>query len=285
MDSDAPKTPRSKDLPPVPHYRALLVDDDAATREFVAYVFQESYKDRCEVVTSSGLGEAIHLIQHQPERPVDVVLLDLGLTETQGVETFLEFRKHIRDIPVIVFTGNDDPNLTRDLMLKGVHAVIPKGSMTPLGLYQAISNAVIQGRYRGSSRVEVIRLPETLLRDAKSAQEELKVHYNSLPPASPDKIRDKAHMVGLEILSELSREVGGMNAAVTAMRKDLDALKEDHESVRTSVVDLRVDAAKDTGKTIREKLRLAGKVVGILAAIVAGASWREALQAFLGMIK
>jgi DNA-binding NarL/FixJ family response regulator len=285
VDSDAPKTPRSKDLPPVPHYRALLVDDDAATREFVSYVFGESYQDRCEIVTCGGLGEAIHLINHQPDRPVDVVLLDLGLSETQGIETYQEFRKHIRDIPVIVFTGNDDPDLRDALMLKGVQAVIPKGSMTPLGLYQAISNAVIHGRYRGSSRVEVIRLPETLLRDAKSAQEELRVHYDSLPPNSTDKLRDKAHMVGLEILSELSREVGGMNAAVAAMRKDLDALREDHDSMRTSVVDLRVDAAKEGGKTLREKLRLFGKVVAVLAAVVAGASWREALQAILGMIK
>lgn len=284
-DSEAPKTPRSKDLPPVPHYRALLVDDDAATREFVAYVFGESYQDRCEIVTSSGLGEAIHLIQHQPERPVDVVLLDLGLTETQGIETYVEFRKHIRDIPVIVFTGNDDPDMIRDLTLKGVHAVIPKGSMTPLGLYQAISNAVIQGRYRGASRVEVIRLPETLLRDAKTAQEDLRVHYDSLPPNSSDKLRDKAHMVGLEILSELSREVGGLNAAMGAIRKDLDDLKEDHDSMRTSVVDLRVDAAKDLGKTLREKLRLAGKVAVVVAGIIAGASWREAIQALLGMLK
>jgi hypothetical protein len=170
-------------------------------------------------------------------------------------------------------------------MLKGVHAVIPKGSMTPLGLYQAISNAVIQGRYKGSSRMEVIRLPETLLRDAKVAQEDLRVHYDSLPPNSSDKLRDKAHMVGLEILSELSREVGGMNAAVTSMRKDLDALKEDHDSMRTSVVDLRVDAAKDGGKTLREKLRLAGKVVAVLAGVIAGASWREVGQALLGMLK
>jgi len=281
---DDPKTPRSKDLPNVPHYRALLVDDDAATREFVEYVFSDTYKDRCEVISCAGLGEAIHLIRHQPERQIDVVLLDLGLTETQGIETYVEFRKHIKELPVIVFTGNDDLDLKKALLSKGVHEIIPKGTMTPLGLYQAISNAVIQGHYSGASRVEVIRLPETLLRDAKDARDELTNHYNSLPPG-PDKYRDKAQMVGLEILAELSREVGGLNASMEAMRKDLDQISSEHNEMRTSVVDLKVDAAKDDGKTFREKLRLAGKIIAIIAAVIAGASWREALQALVGMWK
>ncbi len=281
---DEPQTPRSNPLPNVPHYRALLVDDDAATREFVEYVFSDTYKDRCEIISCAGLGEAIHLIRHQPERQIDVVLLDLGLTETQGVETYIEFRKHVRELPVIVFTGNDDLDLKKVLLSKGVHEIIPKGTMTPLGLYQAISNAVIQGHYSGASRVEVIRLPETLLRDAKDAQEELKSHYNSSPPG-PERYRDKAQMVGLEILAELSREVGGLNASMEAMRKDIDQISTEHNEMRTSVVDLKVDAAKENSKTFREKLRLFGKVVAIIAAVVAGASWREALQALLGIFK
>lgn len=287
MDDEGPPTPRSKDLEPVPHYRALLVDDEASTREFVEYIFAERYMDRCEIITCGGLGEAIHLIRHQPERHIDVVLLDLGLTETQGLDTYNEFRKHVKDVPVIVFTGNDDPQLKKTLQLKGVLEVIPKGSMTPLGLYQAISNAVIQGRYKDvSQRVEVIRLPETLLRDAKNTREELLRHHDSLPPAATqEKLRDRAHMVGLEILSELSREVGGLNAAVAGMRKDLDQLADDHESTRSSVVDLKVDHAKDAGETSREKLRLVGKIVAVLAAAIAGASWREVGAAIFGMFK
>lgn len=287
VDDEGPKTPRSKDLAVVPHYRALLVDDDASTREFVEYIFSERYRDRCEVITCGGLGEAIHLIQHQPERRIDVVLLDLGLTETQGIETYVEFRKHINDVPVIVFTGNDNQDLKKTLLLRGAQEVIPKGSMTPLGLYQSISNAVIKGRYKDvSQRVEVIRLPETLLRDAKTTQEALQAHHDSLPPGSiQEKLRDKAHMVGLEILSELSREVGGLNASVAGMRRDLDQLAEDHETTRSSVVDLKVDAAKDSGETRRETLRLVGKVVAVLAAAVAGASWRELGHAIFGFFK
>ena len=157
--------------------------------------------------------------------------------------------------------------------------------MTPLGLYQSICNAVIQGRYRDTSqRVEVIRLPETLLRDAKAVREDLRAQYDSLPPGSTEKVRNKAHMVGLEILTELSREVGGLNAAVLSMRKDLDRLADEHTTTRESVIDLKVDAAKDHGKTLREKLRLGAKLVAVVAAVVAGASWREAIQAFTGML-
>lgn len=288
MGDEAPDTPRSKDLPRIAFYRALLVDDDDTTREFVEYVFAEKYIDRCQIVSVESLGEAVHLIHHQPERRIDIVLLDLGLPETQGIETFIEFRKHIKDLPVIVFTGNDDPEIRLSLIAKGAIEVIYKGSMTPLGLYQAISNGVIKGFYRmGAQKTEAIRLPESLLRDAKDAQENLRKHMDSLPPGADggEKVRDKAQMVGLEILAELSREVGGLNASMTSLRQDIDSLKDEHDDVRSSVVDLKIDNAKDAGKTRREKLRLLGKVIAVVAAVVAGASWREALNHLLEMLR
>lgn len=283
---EAPATPRAKDLGSAPHYRALLIDDDPSTREFVEFVFSESYKDRCEIISCAGLGEAIHLIQHQPERRIDVVLLDLGLTETQGEETYTEFRKHISTLPVIVFTGNDDPELKLRLIRLGVSDIIPKGSMTPLGLYQSISNAVIRGRYSDTSqRVEVIRLPETLLRDAKETREDLQHRYDSLPPDAPERLRDKAHMVGLEILSELSREVGGLNASIAAMKREMEALSKAHDDTRSSLTDLKVEAAKDHGATLREKLKLYSKAIAVIAALAAGASWREVLHVVMGLFK
>lgn len=282
MDSNPPQTPRARDLPASPYHRALLVDDDASTREFVQLVFGERYLDRCEIVAVSSLGEAVHLMLHQPDRQIDVVLLDLGLPATQGIDTFREFRKFVPDCPTIVFTGNEDARLKKTLLQAGAVEVIHKGSMTPLGLYQAICNAVLQGHYTAGGQVEVIRLPETLLRDARDVRDELRGHADSLPPASPDRVRDRAHMVGLEILTELSREVGGLNQAVRAMRKDLDDLTDQHADMRESVVDLKVEGARDHGATFREKIKLWGRAIAVVAALLAGASWREVAQLLLG---
>jgi len=39
------------------------------------------------------------------------VLLDLGLPDSQGLNTFIKFKAHCPDLPVIIFTGSDDEQL------------------------------------------------------------------------------------------------------------------------------------------------------------------------------
>ena len=43
---------------------------------------------------------------------IDLVLLDLGLPDSQGLETLHTLQKAAADIPVVVMTGNDDQELS-----------------------------------------------------------------------------------------------------------------------------------------------------------------------------
>jgi two-component system, OmpR family, phosphate regulon response regulator PhoB len=80
---------------------ALVVDDDALDRAFLS----ETLKREGFVSIECANGAAA--LDFVRSRPVDVVLLDLGLGQESGLEVLVEIRRH-SDVPVIISTGQAD---------------------------------------------------------------------------------------------------------------------------------------------------------------------------------
>jgi CheY-like chemotaxis protein len=77
----------------------LLVDDDASVRESVHKVLQGAGYG---VVLAAGGLEAVARIQAQP---VDLVLLDIGLPNQNGLEACRHLSREHANVPIIVITG------------------------------------------------------------------------------------------------------------------------------------------------------------------------------------
>ena len=60
------------------------------------------------------------------KRNFDIILLDLYLGDTQGIETVEKFQKYATLTPVIVLTGNDDEKLAIDALSKGMQDYLNK---------------------------------------------------------------------------------------------------------------------------------------------------------------
>src|SRR5437588_1940067 len=89
----------------------LLIIDDARS---ILTTFSEIFREHgFNVLTASSAGEGLRVLAH--ERP-DVVLLDLGLPDQSGFETFKHIRGHDARIPVIFITGDG----TTDTVIKGM---------------------------------------------------------------------------------------------------------------------------------------------------------------------
>ena len=61
------------------------------------------------------------------ERHADVVLLDLSLPDSQGLETLDEVRASAPDVPVVVLTGNADEALGFEAVKRGAQDCLVKG--------------------------------------------------------------------------------------------------------------------------------------------------------------
>jgi len=81
---------------------------------------------------------------------VDVILLDLGLPDSSGLETFTRTRLQASGVPMILLSGDDSQQLALQLVQDGAQDYIVKGSCNGDSLAKAIQYAVV----RNSSRAE-----------------------------------------------------------------------------------------------------------------------------------
>ena len=90
--------------------RILIVEDDSDWREEIAGVLS-GY----ELAEASSVEEAHRLINEadQEDRTIDLVILDLGLSRTTGIDSGLSVLAYLKDrapqVPCIVFTGRSLP--------------------------------------------------------------------------------------------------------------------------------------------------------------------------------
>ena len=73
---------------------------------------------------------------------VDVVLLDLGLPDSEGLATFIRMHKQAPDVPTVVVTSVDDEHVALDALRKGAQDYLVKSEVNGRMLHRAIRYAI-----------------------------------------------------------------------------------------------------------------------------------------------
>jgi PAS domain S-box-containing protein len=121
----------------------LVVEDNPADAVLLKTALAESTHGKFVVTHARRLQEA--LAQLAP-RQFDVVLLDLGLPDSQGLDTLHRVQKLARAMPIVVLTGlNDETTGTRALQ-SGAQDYMVKGEMTGNRMARAVRFAVERKR-------------------------------------------------------------------------------------------------------------------------------------------
>jgi len=103
-----------------------------------------------EMLNQPG-GAATHLIHvssmraaeaHLAKFNVDVILLDLGLPDAQGLAAVRRARAAAQTVPLIVLTGLDDERLAVQALQDGARDYLIKDEITPRGLARALRYAI-----------------------------------------------------------------------------------------------------------------------------------------------
>jgi DNA-binding response OmpR family regulator len=98
----------------------LLVEDDPKIASFIRKGLR--HEGLREEWVSSGEEGILRLL----EGGVDVLVLDLGLPEIDGLEVLAQVRNRGMDLPVIVVTGRTDPRDRTTALSLGVNAYLTK---------------------------------------------------------------------------------------------------------------------------------------------------------------
>lgn len=97
------------------------------------------------------------------QKPVDVVLLDLSLPDSQNVDTIRSVRHDAPRVPIVVLTGNDDRELILEALRTGARDYLIKGRVDSSQLVGSLNSAV-QSRitqqaaeWEGKMRLDTMR--------------------------------------------------------------------------------------------------------------------------------
>jgi len=95
--------------------KVLLVEDNPEDVFLLERVLQKARGARFELETVESLQKALARLE---AGNIDVVLLDLSLTDSNGLDTFCAMQAEAPEIPIIVLSGLDDETVA----LNAVHA-------------------------------------------------------------------------------------------------------------------------------------------------------------------
>jgi two-component system cell cycle sensor histidine kinase/response regulator CckA len=119
--------------------QVLLIEDNIIDARFVSADFQMRGDSQFRLHTAPRVDDAAEILKTQH---VDVILLDLFLKETQGLETVSAVRAIAPDTPVVVLTSLNDEELALQALKHGAQDYLIKGTVDHHLMFRAIRYSI-----------------------------------------------------------------------------------------------------------------------------------------------
>lgn len=119
--------------------KILLVEDNSADSKLVSIFLKGIYYVTPVINIANSLNAAIELAEITP---YDIIILDLSLPDSQGIETFSKLHAKIPAIPIIVLTGSEDEKLGTESVKMGAQDFLTKGNIDENTLKRSINYSI-----------------------------------------------------------------------------------------------------------------------------------------------
>ncbi|MEK6248069.1 MAG: response regulator, partial [Planctomycetales bacterium] len=125
--------------------RVLLVEDDEVDAKRVQRALTASKSPKIKVDHINRMA----VVENRLElgSPVDLIIVDLGLPDSKGVDSVMPLLDMEPRLPIVVFTGREDnDSLVESLLSIGVQDYIVKGTENDKSLQRCVRYAVERHR-------------------------------------------------------------------------------------------------------------------------------------------
>src|ERR1700691_175079 len=117
----------------------LLVEDNPGDARLLREMFSEKGAHNTELTHVECMSEAE---KHLANRVVDIILIDLGLPDAQGLEAVRRAHAAAPGVSLVVLTGLDDESLAAQVLHECAQEHLIKGQIETRGLLRALRYAV-----------------------------------------------------------------------------------------------------------------------------------------------
>jgi diguanylate cyclase (GGDEF)-like protein/PAS domain S-box-containing protein len=122
-----------------PTVQLLLVEDNPGDVRLLREMFREQDSQTIGLVHVDCLGAAEKYLSAET---IQLVLLDLGLPDAQGLDAVRRIRAAAPRVPLIVLTGLDDESMALQTLQEGAQDYLIKGQIETRSLFRAVRYAI-----------------------------------------------------------------------------------------------------------------------------------------------
>lgn len=119
--------------------RVLLIEDSHEDFRLIEEMLKEVKSPSFELIRSSRLDVGLKCLLRDG---FDILLLDLNLPDSTGLNTFADVYEQAPEIPIVILTGFDDEDTAIKAVREGAQDYLVKGQVTSPLLSRSISYAI-----------------------------------------------------------------------------------------------------------------------------------------------
>ncbi|HEX7633914.1 MAG TPA: diguanylate cyclase, partial [Noviherbaspirillum sp.] len=242
--------------------RLLLVEDNPGDARLIELMLAQAQGLKFELTWVDNLTDGI---AHLQNTPTDVLLLDLGLPESKGLDTLKILRKNVPAVPtLVVLSGLSDENIAVHAVQSGAQDYLVKGQVdTPL-LVRSIRYAIERSQAEQALRQANDQLEQRVVERTAELANTIKALHAEIAERkqAEEQIRYMAHydtLTGLanrELLQDRIRQAIAYahrnRTQVAVLFIDLDYFKHINDSLGHKIGDRLL---KMVASRLRECLR------------------------------
>jgi signal transduction histidine kinase/HPt (histidine-containing phosphotransfer) domain-containing protein len=137
--------------------KVLLVEDNPGDARLLREMFKDSVSRTTELTHVATMSEAEKYVA---ENPVDVIVLDLGLPDAEGIGAVRRAVAAAQDTPLVVLTGSDESLALRALQ-EGAQDYLIKGQIETRSFLRALHHAIERKMMEVEITNDIVRLKHT----------------------------------------------------------------------------------------------------------------------------
>lgn len=130
--------------------KILLVEDNPGDARLIREMLSEIQTEQFDLTHVETLSDTL---AHLSEEEAEVVLLDLGLPDSQGIDTFNSVYTKARMVPIVILTGLDDEAFAITAMRQGAQDYLSKNNVDSNVLARALRYAIERKRLEERMRL------------------------------------------------------------------------------------------------------------------------------------
>lgn len=149
------------------HLKVLLLEDNPGDVRLIREMLAEAGDIAFSLDSADSLSAALGQLA---QGPVDLILLDLSLPDSQGLDTFMRAHSQVSDVPIVVLSGSDDAALAMKAVQAGAQDYLVKGQVDSRLLVRSIQYAIERERGRQERQSLLSREQAARLEAARAEQ-------------------------------------------------------------------------------------------------------------------